>query len=68
MVKYEGIEEEILDEIRKNPKISILKLANTLDVSMNTVGNYVDELKAEGKIIRVGGRYGGHWEVHDGKM
>ena len=67
MVSY-NLEKDIINELKKNPKLSILKLAYRFNCSESTIQNYIEELKADGRIKRVGGGYGGHWEVCDGEM
>ncbi len=66
MEKYFDLEIDILGEMEKNPKVSVTKLAYILDSCEETIYKYIKLLKAEGKVKRIGGRYGGYWEVHNG--
>lgn len=66
MARYD-LKSEIVEMMKKNPKISILKMAFELDCHESTIQYYIDDLRAEGKVERVGGKNGGHWEARDGE-
>lgn len=68
MNRYKNLKDDIILEMKNNPKISILELSFNTDHHQSTIQKYVNELKAEGKVERIGGKYGGHWEIHDGEM
>ena len=52
----------IINAIRRDPNISLGKLADLIGKSIKTVRRII---KNSGRIIRVGSRNGGHWEVVD---
>ena len=54
---------KILDLIVQYPDITRERLANEVGLSVRGVEKNLAQLKDEGKIVRVGGRKGGHWEV-----
>lgn len=63
MNRYKDLKEKILSEMKKDPKISILDIAFNTDHHQRTIQKYVNQLKADGKIERIGGKYGGQWKV-----
>ena len=54
---------KILDLIAQYPDITRERLAKEVGLSVRGVEKNLAQLKSEGKIVRVGGRKGGHWEV-----
>ena len=50
--------------ISNNPNASADEYANNIGVSISTVNNYIKELKALGKIERVGSNKSGYWKVN----
>lgn len=53
----------IINEIKKNPKISYKQLSKLLDVTRMTVYRDIEKLKESGTLKRIGPAKGGHWEV-----
>ena len=49
--------------IAENPKITRKELAENLNIPSSTVQFHIEKLKSEGRIKRIGGAKGGHWEV-----
>ena len=56
-----------LDLIAQYPDITRERLAKEIGLSIRGVEKNLAQLKSEGKIVRIGGRKGGHWEVVKGK-
>lgn len=56
-------QEEILTLIEENPYISVSALAEICGVSVKTVRNVIDELRADKILVRIGPDRGGHWEL-----
>ena len=54
---------KILALIAKDPDVTRERLAEAVGLSVRGVEKNLAQLKAAGKIRRVGGRKGGHWEV-----
>ncbi len=54
---------EILKELMKNAKVSIVQLSKLLGISENAVLKQLNGLKAKGYIQRNGGAKGGSWQV-----
>ena len=48
----------------KDNKMNQKDLAEKLNVPSSTIQFHIEKLKSEGRIERVGGARGGHWEVH----
>ena len=57
---------KILDLIAQYPDITRERLAREVGLSVRGVEKNLAQLKSGGKIVRVGGRKGGHWEVAKG--
>lgn len=54
---------EVLRLIKENPRITRKALCETIGVASSAIQKHINWLKAEGVIRRVGGDYGGYWEV-----
>ncbi len=57
--------DRILEELCSNPEITQVALAKKLSVPYRSLQREMDELKAKGKIERIGGKRYGHWEIHE---
>ena len=57
---------KILDLVVQYPDITRERLAKEVGLSVRGVEKNLVQLKSEGRIVRVGGRKGGHWEVAKG--
>ena len=53
----------ILQLIKENPAITRKSIAETIAMSPSAIQKHINRLKDEGFIRRVGGDFGGHWEV-----
>ena len=57
----------IIEEMRKNPKITRYRLSIILEINDTSVGRNIRKLREKGIIRRVGpnqrGKANGHWEV-----
>ncbi len=64
---YKGTQttiEAVLEQIRKNPRITREQLAKILSKSPDTIKKNISQLKRMGKIVRIGPpTYGGQWKV-----
>ncbi|MFH0795891.1 MAG: winged helix-turn-helix transcriptional regulator [Candidatus Omnitrophota bacterium] len=58
-----GLESRILREITRDPRLSREKLARVLEISTDTVKEYLSRLKKKGAIKRLGPDKGGYWEI-----
>lgn len=54
---------KILDLVAQFSDITCERLVKEVGLSVRGVEKNLAQLKSEGKIVRVGGRKGGHWEV-----
>ena len=54
---------KILDLLKQYPDITRERLAREVGLSVRGVEKNLAQLKSAGRIMRVGGRKGGHWEV-----
>ena len=54
---------EVLRLIKENPQITRKVLSETIGIASSAIQKHINRLKAEGVIRRVGGDYGGYWEV-----
>ena len=55
----------IIPLVSDNPQITIPILAERLNLSTRAVEKHMVKLKQSGKIVRIGGRKEGHWEIRD---
>lgn len=58
-----GLERTVIDEIRARPKIRMSEIALKFQVTKRTVERVFSKLTQQGRIVRVGGKRFGHWEV-----
>ena len=61
--KKTSLTTEVLEIIAVQKDISLSKMADQLSVSPKTVQRMMDVLKAEGRVVRKGGRRYGYWEI-----
>ena len=54
---------KILDLLKQYPDITRERLAREVGLSVRGVEKNLAQLKSAGKIMRIGGRKGGHWEA-----
>ena len=59
----QNLPERILAVLRESPAASRRALATTLDTTESTVRYWLDKLRSEGRIKRIGPDKGGRWEV-----
>jgi len=57
------LERNIFDIIKENSKISMTEIAEKLNISRDTVKEYINKLKKKEIIRRVGTTKSGHWEI-----
>jgi predicted HTH transcriptional regulator len=55
--------EQILSLIRANPKVTIVKLAQTLNVTPRTIERAIANLKPHSKLERISSTKSGYWQV-----
>jgi predicted HTH transcriptional regulator len=58
-----GLEKKVLNAINNDTSISRTGIARTLNISPDTVKEYLERLKRKGVIKRIGPAKGGYWEV-----
>ena len=49
--------------LKERKAITIDDISEMLNIPRRTVVRYIEQLKKNNKIVRKGGRKGGHWEV-----
>ena len=61
----ESMDSKVLCLLRDNPSITYndIDISNALSVSRSTVKRAISALSESGRIIRVGGKRFGHWEI-----
>ena len=57
--------EFILKQIARNPYITRRKLSESVSMAASAVQKHIEKLKSSGRITRIGGDRGGHWEVRE---
>lgn len=58
-----SIENKILALMKENDKIKILELVENLNISSRTISKFIDKLKIDNKLIRIGSKKVGYWKV-----
>ena len=58
-----GLAEKIIDLIFDNSEITMIEMAKMLDVTTRTIEREIKKLRESGRVIRVGGKRYGHWEI-----
>lgn len=53
----------ILKAMAKDPKVTRKTLSKVLGISPSAVQKHINKLKEEKRIARIGGDFGGHWEI-----
>ena len=59
------LEAKILEEIKREPSSSMMRIAEVLKISQYTVKEYMEKLKQKNVIERIGADRGGYWRVKD---
>ncbi|TBU77573.1 transcriptional regulator [Pseudomonas daroniae] len=60
-----AMEDAVLALLRENARLSTVQLGERLKVSKRTILTYIDNLKTQGRLRRVGSPRSGHWELAD---
>ncbi len=60
-----GLEEKVLHEIEMDNRISSRKIAENLNISLDTVKEYLKKLKNKGVLLHEGPARGGYWVIID---
>jgi len=55
--------ERVLQLVKVNPRITQAELVAELNITRSTVQKHLANLKASGRLRRIGPDKGGHWEV-----
>ena len=63
--RFSDTAEKILDYIRQNKFITRSDLSEKLKINPSAVQKHLENLKKSGVLKRVGGDFGGHWEIID---
>ena len=58
-----GLGSRVLNEVTANPWMKMSEVAVKYHVSKRTVERMFGKLSQDGRIVRVGGKRFGHWEV-----
>ena len=56
--------EKILKIIKGNSSVTIAELAKTIGISSRAIEKHIRTLRESGKLSRVGGDFGGYWQIH----
>lgn len=62
-VKLDPMRQRIIDEMKKNPKITQKELAEQLDMSTTAVQNHIRAMREKGIVERLGSNRNGQWKV-----
>lgn len=59
----EAIREQLLSLVHKNPSMTVKQMASELGISIRQAERIVSGLKQDGKLVRIGAKRNGRWEV-----
>ncbi|MDD2401570.1 MAG: winged helix-turn-helix transcriptional regulator [Clostridia bacterium] len=62
-INLTGNEQQIMNAIKRNPRISKIKISKEYNISVATVKRGIDTLKKRGLLQRVGSNKGGYWKI-----
>ena len=60
-----GLAEKIIDLILENSVIKMSEMAEKLEVTTRTIEREMKKLRESGRVLRVGGKRYGHWEIKE---
>lgn len=63
ILSFSEAERAVLSLLNRRPDLSAKALASELAVSARTVERYLQSLQQKGKLLRVGAKKGGYWQV-----
>ena len=65
--KHQGdvLEDKILDELWRDPRLNQKELAEILGTSVPSIQRAMSKMKDDGCIVRKGGKRFGYWEIHE---
>ena len=58
-----GTRKSIVEIISENPNVTISQIATQLEKNPRGIDKHIQKLRELGIIRRVGGDFGGHWEI-----
>lgn len=61
----DNIQDLVLNQIRKNKRVSVTQIAKEFKVTRRTIFRIIDTLKSQNRIKRVGDLKSGTWKVID---
>ena len=53
----------VFEELKRNPEQTRDEIAVKINKTVRTIQRSIDKLKQSGKIIRIGNKNYGHWEI-----
>ena len=62
-VKVSVNQQKIIDEIKKNPYVTIDELAGIVGIAKKNIFNNMKKMQGSGLIRRIGADKNGHWEI-----
>ena len=62
------LENQILEALRRDPKVTQVKLAEQLNIPYRTLQRKMDEMKLAGRIERIGSKRFGYWHINETKQ
>ncbi|MDR1654289.1 MAG: winged helix-turn-helix transcriptional regulator [Prevotellaceae bacterium] len=55
--------DRLIEELKVQPTLTVAELAKLVNKSETTIKRYLNELQAEGRLKRIGGRKTGQWQI-----
>ena len=59
----EKAKEQFLARIAENPHTTVLEISNKIELSIDVIGYAINQLRAEGKLVRIGSDRNGYWKI-----
>ena len=62
---FATVEERILQLVQEQSTITVAEMAGALEISKRRTERLLASLKSQGKLVRIGAKRNGHWEVRE---
>jgi len=65
IIRIKDVGKDVFSLIEKQGNITIPQISKILNITERTVERHIFKLKLQKKVLRIGGKKNGHWQVID---